>query len=343
VATSTPLGLADSSAARGADTCQRTIAQSTLAFTRGTLVALTRCTNAIQLCIQTKPDDVTCVPKARGLCVKANGAIANATAKMAAGVQRHCTDVAHVMDALGLGYADLAADCSAHGDPANDIGGLATCIAKRHRCSAENLFQLEVPRAWELLQLADVGLPVGSCLTRRGGTGAHVASADSKALIKCATSISKAATAFLGARAAALSDCAASLFGCVQRKQAPADFTKCLGKADAVCARATDPGTDDTNLRAAIDAHCSDALIPFATLRAAPAANLDGVSGECAAQGVASLASLALFEECVAHQHECLAGELVRTAIPRAPALLALVVRALAPADCPPPGGVAPQ
>jgi hypothetical protein len=339
VPTSTPIGLADSAAARDADTCQHTIAETTLALASTTLAALTRCTTAVQVCVQSSPDDVACTPKAQATCLKATGSITNASAKMIARVQRRCTDVENVMSALGVGYADLAADCTARGNPANDVTGLASCLAQRNRCTTETLFQLEVPRAWELLRLADIGLPAGSCLTSHGETGGGVAPTEAKALMTCTATISKAATAFLSARAGALGDCATALFTCVERKPAPADRAKCLAKADTVCARATDPSADDTKLRATIEGRCN--ALPFATLRTAAGVNLDGVTGDCAAQGVADLASLALFEECLAHQHGCLATELVRAAVPRSPGLLALVGRALAPTDCPPADGTA--
>ncbi len=343
VATATPQGLGDAAEARAADTCQRALAKSSLAFTRTTLAALGRCTSAVQRCVQSSPGEVTCIPKARASCLKATGAIATAATKMTSAASRRCTDIAQVIEPLGLGYADLAADCIAHGDPADDVAGLTGCIAKRLRCAAEGLLQLEMPRAWELLSLADVGLSADSCLTSHGGTGGHVASTDAKALVTCTASIGKAGAAFFNARAAALSGCATSLFTCVQRKPSPPDLATCLSKADAACAHATDSSDDAAALQSTIDARCSEAAIAYSTLRTVTAANLDGVTGECAAEGVTSLANLGLFEDCVAHQHECLAAELVRTAVPRAPDLLGMVDRTLAPADCPPFDEAAPQ
>ena len=333
--TVTPLGLTDPSAARSADACQRTIATAILGGSRSILTTLAKCTSAVQLCVQTDPDDPSCLPKARAQCLKAIGAIAGATTKIVAGVRKRCTDVTQVMDAFGLGYAGLAADCAAHGDPAADVAGLATCLARRSRCTAEHLFQLEVPRAGELLQLADVGLPADSCIVSLGGTGTGVAAADAKPLVQCATSIGKAATTYASARASTLGDCTTALFTCVQRKPAPADFTTCLTKAGATCARAADTSADDAKLRSTVETRCGESLLPFATLRAAAAANLDGVAGACAANGVADLQSLASFESCLAHQHQCLAADLVRTAVPRAAELLALVGRTLGPSDCP--------
>ncbi len=341
--TAAPLGLADPSAARSADACQRAVAKSTLGLSRTALVALTRCTSAVQQCVQSSPGDPSCIPKARAQCVKATGAVASATTKMAAAARRRCADVGSVMDPLGLGYADLAADCEARGMPSEDIGGLAACLANRSRCAAETLLQLEVPRVGELLQLADVGLPADSCLVSRGGSGAHVAAADAKALVQCATTIGKAATAYVRARAGALGNCATALFSCVQRKSAAADLATCLAKAGTSCDRATDPSVDDAKLRSAVDARCNEGLVPFSLLRAARAANLDGVAGECAVNGVAALGSLGTFETCVAHQHRCLAAALIRLAVPRAPQLLAVVGRTLGPADCPPDAASSPQ
>ncbi|HEY2387115.1 MAG TPA: PQQ-dependent sugar dehydrogenase [Candidatus Binatia bacterium] len=343
IPTATTLGLADPTAARSADACQRAVAQAALGASRGVLSALARCTSAVQRCVQSTPDDPSCLPKARAQCLKATGAATAATAKMTADVQKRCTDVARMTDAHGLGFAAVAADCAAHGDPAGDVAGLARCLARRSRCAAERLLQLEVPRAGELLELADVGLPADTCLVDQGGTGTHVDAAGAKALVQCTAAVGKAAATYVGARGGALGDCATALFTCVQRKPAPADFAACLGKAGSACARAANVAADDAKLRGAIDGRCGETKVPFTTLRSAAAANLDGAAGECAANGVADVQSLALFESCVAQQHQCLAADLVGMAVPRAAELLELVGRTLGPADCPTEAPPAPQ
>jgi glucose/arabinose dehydrogenase len=340
--TATALGLAGASA-RSADACQRAVAQAALAASRGVLGALARCMNAVQACVQSVPDDPSCLPKARGQCLNATGAVTAAAAKMTADIQKRCTDVSQMTDAQGLGFAAVAADCAAHGDPADDVAGLARCLARRSRCATERLFKLEAPRAGELLELADVGLLADTCLVDLGGTGAHVDATDAKALVQCTAAVGKAATAYVGARAGALADCATALFTCVQRKPAPGDFAVCLTKAGSTCSRADNSAADDAKLRGAVNGRCGESKVPFATLRTAAAANLDGVAADCAANGVADVQSLALFESCVAHQHQCLAADLVGTAVPRAADLLGLVGQSLGPPDCPPQAPPAPQ
>jgi hypothetical protein len=58
---------------------------------------------------------------------------------------------------------------------------------------------------------------------------------------------------------------------------------------------------------------------------------------------VSDLDTLTNFETCVVHQHQCRAADLMGTAMPRAPELLATLGRTLGPADCPSAGGPKPQ
>jgi glucose/arabinose dehydrogenase len=341
--TPTPLGLVDTAAARSADICQRTITRATLGVVRATLAGLARCTNAVQRCLHGRPGDDPCMMKARATCARTREALTNATAKMEAGVGRRCPSIADVATGLGLGYGDFAAECAADGMPASDTAALAACIAGRHRCTSERIFQLEVPRTRELLGIAEIAPPAGTCLVDVDAAGAHVDTAAAKALVKCAAAIAKAATGFVGARMNAVGGCSQALFGCAQRQPDPTMRAACVARAHAACARTADPAAAAQKLRAAIDARCIAAPLPYGTLRATTGAFLDGVAGVCADHGVADLGSLTLFETCVVHQHECLAAELVRTAIPRATDLLTLDGRTLGPPDCPSAGGPQPQ
>ena len=330
-----PLGLVDPAAARAAAACQRAIGRATAAVVRATLTGLGRCTSAIQRCIQSHRDDPTCLVSARAVCAKALAAAAGTTAKLPRAVAPRCPRSADLMASRGLDYATFATQCDADGTAADDVAGLAACIARRERCLSERLFQLEAPRVGELLALAAVDVPAESCLTNRGGDGAAVAVADAKALGACAATVGSAAAAFASGRVDAATGCAQTVFECAQRKADPAALATCVTRARAACARS--PGADDAaaQLRARIDARCGDASLAYATLRSAAGANLDAVAGDCAAEGVADVDSLARFEACLAHQHECLVADLVRTAFPRAPVLLAMVGRTLAPVDCP--------
>ena len=338
-ATPTPLGLADAAAARAADTCERTINHATLGVLRANLGGLARCTNAIQRCIQARPGDATCLPKARAVCGRSLDSISSAAGKMLMKLSGRCTNIADLVAGLGLGYDAFAAQCGAQGNPANDVAGIAICVARYDRCTSEKAFQLEVPRVGELLRVAGVALPADSCLTDLGGTGAGDL-ATAKTLTKCTTAISSASTAFLAARTAAFGGCAQAAFSCAQRQPDPAALAACLAKADAACGRAIDDGAV-TKLRATINARCGDAVLAYPALRASQGANLDGVAGACSREGIGDLDTLARFESCVEHQHDCRAADLVRAAVPRAPDLLATLGRTLGPTDC--PGAVQPQ
>ncbi len=336
------LGLADPAAARAAAACQRAIGRAAAAVVRTTLTGLGRCTNAIQRCIQSRRDDPTCITSARTVCTKGLGAASAATAKLLTTVTPRCPRTADLVAARGLDYAAFATQCNAVGNGADDVARLAVCIARRERCVSERLFQLEAPRAGELLAIAGVELPPGSCLTNRGGDGAYVAAADAKALTTCAATIGSAAAAFAASRVDAVAGCAQTVFECAQRKPDPAALAACMTRAGVACGRSADAAAGAAQSRARIDARCDEASLSYATLRAPAGANLDAVAGDCVEQGVDDIETLARFERCLAHQHECLAADLVRVAFPRAPALLVAVGRTLAPADCPAESAPAP-
>ena len=69
---------------------------------------------------------------------------------------------------------------------------------------------------------------------------------------------------------------------------------------------------------------------------------MDAIAAACATHGVADLGDIADLESCLLEHHACLAIELVRTVVPRAPELLGVIGRSLGPADCP-AASAAPQ
>ena len=130
--------------------CQRAIGRGTATIVRATLTSLGRCTNSVQRCIQRRRDDSSCLTTARSVCAKGLSATAAATAKLLATVTPRCPRGADVVAARGLDYATFAAQCDGDG-AADDVTRLAVCIARRERCVSEQLFQLAMPRAGELL------------------------------------------------------------------------------------------------------------------------------------------------------------------------------------------------
>ena len=72
----------------------------------------------------------------------------------------------------------------------------------------------------------------------------------------------------------------------------------------------------------------------YATLRAADAANLDGLGAACAAVGVPALASLADYQQCVVRADTCRVASLLAVQAPRVAELLTLVGRPSLDAAC---------
>ncbi len=340
------LGLGDPATARAAATCQRAILRAATAVVHTTLSGLGRCTNAVQRCIQSRRDDAACIPRARSACAKALDAVSGTSVKLLAMVAPRCPRSADLVAPRGLDYAAFAAACdadgaaaaggaaAADGPAADDVARLAACIARRQRCASERLFQLATPRVGELLAVAGVDLPPESCLRDLGGDGAYVANAAAKALTACAAAIGSAAATFATGRVDAVAGCAETLFECAQRASGAAALAACVTRADTACAR-SDAIAGATQLRGRIDARCGEASLEYATLRSPAGDNLDALVSDCDREGVTDLDTLGRFEGCLVHQHACLVADLVRAAVPRAPALLASIGRALGPADCP--------
>ena len=75
-------------------------------------------------------------------------------------------------------------------------------------------------------------------------------------------------------------------------------------------------------------------MIAYATLRAARAANLDALADACAAVGVADLATLADYQQCVLRADACRVEGVLRVEAPRVAELLHAVDRSFGAPAC---------
>lgn len=65
-----------------------------------------------------------------------------------------------LIDANGLGYGALAADCAALGVPTLDGAAAVTeCLERQHACRVEQILESRTPRLHELLDLGQLPLP----------------------------------------------------------------------------------------------------------------------------------------------------------------------------------------
>jgi hypothetical protein len=314
-------GLADAVAAKTAAKCQQAIGKAGVSFLATRLKQLDGCAAGILKCVQTKPDDKGCVPKAKAKCVAA----AAARAKLLAAVQSKCgTTLATMADlgVRGLGYEDLDTDCTSElGHAPANVAEVAECVARRYSCRANQLYAMQAPRAGELLRVA--GVEADDCLPDHGGDGDGVDDVvQGKVIPQCAAAITKSASGFIVKKLSSLATCVDKVFACIQTK--PGDKA-CLAKADAACGKeGAKIAAEGAKVGPAIDKKCggidfnADLLPPRAVNLAALVTILPGAD---------TLDTLTHYEQALRLQHDCAAKELLRAIAPRAEVLL----RALAP------------
>jgi hypothetical protein len=148
--------------------CQQAMAKAGAKFASAKSKLVQKCAASVHACLQTKPGDAKCLPKAVKACgkgfAKLTAPVKGVTAKLAASIAKPCTkaplELADVLGASGLGFAALGGECSALGVANLDsIAAIADCIARRHECRVDQMLENELPRLRELLAVGGVTLP----------------------------------------------------------------------------------------------------------------------------------------------------------------------------------------
>jgi hypothetical protein len=329
-------GLSDPDAAKAIDKCQAQIAKAGAKFLSSKLKRLDKCVAAIFKCIQTQggTKQADCLTKAQGKCNKELDAIFNKDEpKLEADIAKKCTSDADALAAEGLGFSNVAAEClSQFGITVNNVEDMADCIRAHKECTAERMFRVEMARALELLNFADLNTTfVGNltCLQGASGSGAGFGDTDpkgaGKALDACAKESKKAGAKFAAAKLKSVEKCTNAIFKCIQTK--PGDAA-CLDKAQATCAKELGPNgkvaVAGAKLQSSVGSKCAAAGIT--NLGAANGMNLADLAAVCQAVGVTGgIPSIADYGVCLFRQHECEADETIRFEVPRLNELLTLV------------------
>lgn len=323
--------LVDPGAAKAADKCQKAIAKSGAAFAAATAKSMGACFGGVFKCVQTKPDDATCLAKAVARCAQETDAGRSARlTKLVTGVNGKCTSLADLRAADGLGYDGLEGACASTG-AFDDVPAVVDCLRAQLECRTERAFAAALPRARGLATEHTIPLRADSCLVDLGGAG-NVADpkAVGKPLDKCEALATKAAAGFAATKLKGLGKCATTIFGCIQTK--PGD-TKCTDKAAAQCAKmitATIPAAE-AKVEEKIAAGCAAI---FAQAGAANAIGVDALAAECQLVGVGALASAADWGRCVMRRHECAVEAMQPFVAPRFDALLAGLGQSATSAFC---------
>ena len=183
LATPTPRPGLSGSAAKAAVKCARAIGKAGNVFVTKKQASLKKCVDAVYACVQAKPADAKCLPKARTTCDKEFVKIGSAEAKLVTTVGSKCDASAlggnGVLDDLGLGFGspEIAATCAALGVTVGDLADAAQCIARHHECRVEELLAVQTPPSAYLIGLVGRTLRSPFCPTAPLATATPVATA----------------------------------------------------------------------------------------------------------------------------------------------------------------------
>ncbi len=347
------------SGARQAVACQKALLTQARSFLTAKLKALDGCAASALACIQVKASSAECLAKARAKCdPKAVVKIATAEDALVTKVLASCgaekVPLSDLRDVDALGFDTQLATCSdvladpCHDSPdpacviADDLDGIAGCVAFAHTRAAEALFGIAHARARELLDVVQVDASVFPNVPDHGGDGSAIVGPgkDGKLVTACVGAIAKGALKFTATADKALAVCLTKLVSCT--KAPVEDRNACLGKATSTCrTKITAIAEARTKFEQAVDKKCGATILPYGALRNASAANLDALTCECASVGVRTLDGLADVRRCLLRQHECRLASLAPLVAPRAEDLLGLVDLELRDLLCPALSGTA--
>lgn len=329
-----------SAGAKLASKCQQTVAKATAKFLAGRAKRIAACNQGVLKCLQTKPSDPKCLPKASAGCRKQLGGAGEPDALAAAveaAVVKACGTLPldDLLDPLVLGFTNAEVACGDVGvDPLANAADVARCLRLVHARLADQAAGVELPRAAELAAQGGVDASRVPALPLFGGCGAcGVAPPGGKAVAGCASGLAKAGAGFLASTRKALDKCAAAFVKCAQEK--PGD-AKCTAKAVATCQKVP-AGLEKARAKVQIAAAKSCGGVEFATLENPSGINLGALTCACQQVGVDPVLGLADYASCLARHHECELAALVPTLVPQLDGLLADAGIALGDLLCPPP------
>jgi hypothetical protein len=167
--------------------------------------------------------------------------IAAEAAKLASSIRRACEvkglTPGDLRSSDGLGFDAVARECAS----VATVAGIADCEAAQHACRAEEIFEVQEPRARELItkSTAAAGLPAAAlpCLHDLGDGGSlgHPKGAG-KRVLRCESTIAKAGRKFVAAKSKSLQKCRCGLR--LRRGEGGRRGQACLdGKAAATCVK----------------------------------------------------------------------------------------------------------
>jgi uncharacterized delta-60 repeat protein len=310
--------------------CAKAVQAAGAKLAAAKLKRLHKCVGGVFACVQLKPADAKCLPKAGATCAKQLGALAKDRATAGGAITKACAVPGLPFDDVrgqeGFGYGVELAICQDRGVPTLDsIADIAACVGARVECGADRLLAMEAPRAAELL-VAGGRDPAADapCLPSAEAPSGGLADAErAKIAAKCQHGVFKAGGKFVSAKTKVVNACVHAAVACIQLK--PGD-PGCLAKMRATCAKKvgalTGDGGIEAKLAAAVVKTCG--ALDAAELTAAAGLGFAARTAECAAFGAPSLQSAAAVGDCLRRQHERRVEQMLEAGMPRMHELLNL-------------------
>jgi hypothetical protein len=131
--------------------CTKAANRGGAAFVAKVLGGLGSCVSTALGCVERTPDDPRCLGKVAAKCARMEARAAKAAAKLVRGVEKRCDGIEFASLAAALGLADIAEECTTRQTDVDSLEGWGTCLARTHRCLAEDLLAQEAPRTAALL------------------------------------------------------------------------------------------------------------------------------------------------------------------------------------------------
>lgn len=324
------LGLGDPALAKRMAKCQKTTAKGGAGFVSAVQKQLHGCADAVLQCLEVKPGDAACLPKAVAKCGKASAKIDALGVKLGAAMGKSCGSLSEVasFSLQGLGYSAEYVECLRYGVTLQTGSDIGECIVRQHRCRAQELVAGENARAIELAKLGQLDVATGFACLEPGADGNQTGLGDAargKAVVKCQKAIAKAGIALAAKAQKLIGKCYDLQSACLQL--APGDpgcrekaSTKCFGLFGPVWWGAWEPKSLPGRVYAAIAKGCGG--VPLDDLLAPEGLGRGALATACQQLDVPMLGSAEDVAACLIAHHYRRVDRLIENQYPRSQELL---------------------
>jgi hypothetical protein len=155
--------LADPAEAKAVTNCEKNVSSAGRTFINSGYKSLKKCVDAVFACVQLKPGDPNCLPKAQATCDKQFSALDTQAIKLELAVDKRCAEevipFSTLRTALAANVDALADDCRPFGVVVlGSLDAYKDCLLRAYQCRVGELLRFAAPRASELLGLVGRGL-----------------------------------------------------------------------------------------------------------------------------------------------------------------------------------------